>query len=547
MAALYPHHRVVPAQRGPAPSDVKKAVDYMRQGMAGKITTINLAEVSGVAPRTLCKHFRAFVGVSPLAYLRRLRLTAVREELLKGADNYSITELAARYGFNHFGRFSVQYRRCFGEAPSTTLRRARSDAGKQAGQERAKHLRNASNNLSSTRLSRETPSLLILPCETSGTDAVHQCFAQHVAEGVAAALCRASSISVLVHSSSRAAVCQDPKRLARELGAQYFLTGRLALSGHRVRITMRLLHATTKAHVWGDSYDGDLSYLFGLQDRVTKGVVGAIPANIRGAEIERARRKRPEDLNAYDITMRAFPFALTANPVAARRALELLENAMEIDPDYALAAALAAWCHAQLIMHNGTRAPAVERAQALLLAERADILGTNDPLVLTARCAVHTMAREFEVADALLARALALDPTSAWAWERSGWLKTYMGESETAIGHFHRAIWCDPSSPSNANRYVGIGSAHFDAGRYDQGAVWMRQALLERPATAWVNRTLAVSYARLGQRPAALDSIDAFRRYWPDATVGQVVASIPFKPDFLGRVAAGLSELGLPL
>jgi tetratricopeptide (TPR) repeat protein len=116
-----------------------------------------------------------------------------------------------------------------------------------------------------------------------------------------------------------------------------------------------------------------------------------------------------------------------------------------------------------------------------------------------------------------------------------------------AIQHFRRAISLDRSGASNANRFVGLGSAHFHAGRYDEGALWMRQALLEQPATAWVNRTLAVSYARIGERAAALDSLAAFRTYFPDATIGAVVASIPFTPDFLDRVAEGLDDLGLPL
>jgi adenylate cyclase len=243
--------------------------------------------------------------------------------------------------------------------------------------------------------------------------------------------------------------------------------------------------------------------------------------------------------------MRAFPFVFAANPDATRRALELLDRAMEIDPDYALASALAAWCHAQLVMHNGTHALAQEKAWALRLAERAAILDSEDPLVLTARCAVHTMAREFDAADVLLARAVALDPTSGWAWERSGWLSTYVGKPQAAIEHFSRAIQCDALSGSNANRFIGIGSAHFDAGDYDVAALWMRKALLEQPGTGWVNRTLAVSYSRLGERGSAFDALEAFRRYCPDITVSRVVGALPFTRDFLDRVGQGLSDLGL--
>ena len=176
----------------------------------------------------------------------------------------------------------------------------------------------------------------------------------------------------------------------------------------------------------------------------------------------------------------------------------------------------------------------------------AAILDDGDPLVLTARCAVHTMAREFDVAEALVTRALALDPTSGWAWGRSGWLHSYRGNSETAIEHFGRALSLDPNIVSRANNLVGIGSAHFNAGRYDTAAYWLRSATLEQPGTGWANRSLSVSYARLGHRLKALESLETLRRFCPDLTVGRVVAAVPFGPDFLERLGEGLSELGLP-
>jgi tetratricopeptide (TPR) repeat protein len=205
---------------------------------------------------------------------------------------------------------------------------------------------------------------------------------------------------------------------------------------------------------------------------------------------------------------------------------------------------LAAWCSAQLVLHNGTSSPGEERKQALLLSDRASILDPDDPLVLTARCGVHTMAGNFEHARDLIARALALDPTFAWSWERSGWLNAFAGEPETAIQHFHEASRLD-WRPPEANRLIGIGCAHFDAGRYEAAAFWKRKALLQQPGTAWINRTLCVSYARVGERTAALDSLAALRRYSPDLTIHQIVASIPFTRDFLDRVAEGLDDLGL--
>jgi adenylate cyclase len=373
----------------------------------------------------------------------------------------------------------------------------------------------------------------------------HRFFGEYVAEGIATALCRVRSLSVAVPRTWQSVGSRDPKRLARELGARYLVVGSIAQSGERMRIIVRLIDTAADFHVWGDTYDGEIGDQFALQDRVTQGVIRAIAPYIRGAEIDRARRKRPNDLDAYGLTMRAFPFVFATYPRAAKRAIELLDRAMEIDPDYAPATALAAWCHAQLVMHNGAPSPKQARTRALLLSERAGILDPDDPLVLTARCAVHTMAGHLEHASELVTRALALDPTSVWAWERSGWVKAFLGDPEVAIRHFNQANSLD-SHPPNANRLIGIGSAHFDAGRYNEAALWKRKALQEQPGTAWINRTLSVSYVRLGDQSAALDSVSALRRYSADLTIGKIVAAVPFRQDFLDRVAEGLNDLGLP-
>jgi len=113
------------ARSQPIPHDLKKAVDHIRADLGRKISVAELVAHCGVPERTLRKHFHTFMGVSPLEFWRRLRLAAVREDLLKGANASSVTDAAARFGFTHFGRFSQQYSRCFGETPSATLQRSR--------------------------------------------------------------------------------------------------------------------------------------------------------------------------------------------------------------------------------------------------------------------------------------------------------------------------------------------------------------------------------------------------------------------------------------
>jgi TolB-like protein/methylphosphotriester-DNA--protein-cysteine methyltransferase len=542
-----------PAPTVPAtavPGDIRHAIEFLRIHQSEKITLADLARASGVAERTLHKHFRTFLGPSPLGYLRRMRLAAVRDELLSAIGHAGITEAATRHGFNHFGRFSTQYRRCFGETPSATLRR-RLAAIARMTTEPESNISSVPPDGSVERIrslhpAREKPSIVVLQFRTDGRDL--RFFTESLADGLCCALAQIRWLSTKMASSLPSAAQTNLREAARQRNARYCITGRMIDSGQRLRVIVQLLDTATDTHLWGDSFDGEPANAFELQDRITEGVLRAILPNIRNAEIERARHKPPEDSTAYELAMRALPLAFAASPDAAREALDLLENAMRIDPDDAAPAALAAWCHAQLITYNGTRSVAEEKACALRLADRAGVLDVEgDPLVLTARCAVHTMMNDLETGAALLDRALARDPTSAWAWERSGWLKTYLGQPELAIRHFERAISLATAHPRNAHRFIGIGSAYFDAGNYEEAARWKRRAVLEQSGTVWVNRTLAVSYAHLGERLAALDALDVLRRSCPDLTISQVVSAVPFPSGFLDRVAEGLNDLGLPL
>jgi adenylate cyclase len=470
-------------------------------------------------------------------------LTAARDDLLTGAGNISVTDVAVRAGFSHFGRFAQEYRRLFGEAPSATLRRNRLAKRNRSGRISAS-VSNGDGSTGVMLFRRDKPSLAILPCQVSSAEPECRYFAEYLTEGIATVLSGSHSLSVVAAISLRSTMSLNAKRLGRPI-AHYLLAGRVAQSGARVRVGIRLIDVTTNLQIWGDMYEGEISNPFALQDRVIKGVMQAIPPQIRGAEIDRARRKQPHDLDAYDLALRALPFVCAAYPDSAKRALDLLERAMEIDPDFAPATALAGWCHAQLVLYNSSPSHSGARVRALALSDRAGILNPDDPLILTARAAVHAMAGQMSDANTLNARALALDPTLVWAWERSGWLNAYNGRPETAIRHFKQAIRLDPSAP-NANRLIGIGCAYFDAGHYEEAVLWKRRGLKSQPNTAWVNRSLSVSYARTGDRLAALDSIDALRRYSSDLTICEIVSSLPFTQDFLDKIAEGLRDLGMP-
>jgi len=231
----------------PIPHDVKMAIEFMRAAVCRPISMVDLVPHCGVAERTLNKHFRTFLNISPMRYLRRLRLVAAREALLAGEPGISVTEVAKRYEFNHLGRFAEQYRRCFGESPSATHRLGRAAAlskptmaygqNKMACEDWGKELR-------MLIPSRDRPSIAVLPCQTPANEPTLHWVAASVADAIAAALCSVRSLAVMVPRSLRAAML-DPQRLARELNARYFLTGRIVLDGSCLRVILCVVDSAT--------------------------------------------------------------------------------------------------------------------------------------------------------------------------------------------------------------------------------------------------------------------------------------------------------------
>ena len=335
-------------------------------------------------------------------------------------------------------------------------------------------------------------------------------------------------------------------RRGQELGVAYLLEGSVQKAGNRLRIIVQLIETEGGAHVWSSRFDGALDEFFDLEDRITEQVAGALQPSIRLAEIERSRRKRPQDLGSYDYTMRALPHVWALEKEESGKALELLEQALAIDPDYPLALSLAGWCHAQRSVYNWADDIAASQAMARSLAERAAEMSGDDSVILAVLGAVHTFVRNHGTARVLLERAVTLDPNAAWAWSRLGWLEAYSDQSEKAIVNFERALRLSPMDPMNFNNYVGIGSAHEVAEEYDEAAAYYRRALEERPNASWLYRNIASSLSGAGRVEEAKQAFAEMLRFYPDLTVSKYKQAMVCSPATLDRMGENLRKLGLP-
>jgi adenylate cyclase len=146
----------------------------------------------------------------------------------------------------------------------------------------------------------------------------------------------------------------------------------------------------------------------------------------------------------------------------------------------------------------------------------------------------------------MLEKALILDPNSAWAWNRSGWLESYLDRPDTAIEHFERALRLSPFDPMNFNAFIGIGGAHFVAGRYPETVLWAEKGLLEQPSATWVYRSLVPAYVFLGREAEARVGLSRLLQEYPDLTISKVMSAMVYSQPTLDRHAEGLRMAGMP-
>lgn len=370
------------------PADLVRVIDRLRGHLAEPISLEQLAAVAGVRPRTLEAHFRSFLGVTPLGWVRRMRLVNARRELERGRGHARVTDIALANGFNQLGRFATDYRSVFGEVPSTTLRRGR-------------------------RGSR--------------------------------------------HSSTD-----------------------------------------------------------------------------------------PVDDEAFRLTWQAMPHVFAIAPRECGEALETLQKAQQLAPNYGLPVALAAWCWGQRAAHGFSVTPEKDRHHGLRLVAQACELAPNDALALTFASGALTLAHRLEEADRLLERVLALDPWLPYAWVRRGWASVYVGDPDAAFRELKIALHLSPLGPMRHIASIGMGCAHFASGRYERAARWVQGETKAFPGAVWADRIAVAAAVHAGATGEARRMARRLIRKDPNLTVARAQRAWPFPPAFMARLADGLKVAGIP-
>jgi adenylate cyclase len=391
----------------------------------------------------------------------------------------------------------------------------------------------------------DRPSIAVLPFQNMSGDPDQDYFADGMVDEITTALSRFNSLFVIARNSSFTykGKAVDIKQVGRELGVRYVLEGSVRKAAGKVRIIGQLIDATTGIHLWADRFEGDLSDIFSLQDRITERVVSAIEPKIHQIEIDLAAR-RPNDLSAYDLCLRAVPRFISWTQDGTADALRLASRALEIDPRYGSAATLAGGCHLLNVGWGWAADPKSELAEGFRLLRLAlSIDGSDsDALSLLGRSTALFFG-DFGTAREMADRAVSLNPNAAHAWANRGWTYLLAGQSEEAIRSFERAIRISPFDPSLDSTLTGIGFAFINLGRFDEAVAAAKKALQMNQTYGPGYRCLAAALAHLGRDAEARKTVTRHLEIEPDFRISELVARTGLRAQIF---IDGLRKAGFP-
>jgi TolB-like protein len=396
----------------------------------------------------------------------------------------------------------------------------------------------------------DKPSIAVLPFVNLSGDAEQDYFADGMVEDIIMALSHIRWLFVIARNSSFTykGRTSDVKQIGRELGVRYVLEGSIRKATNRVRITGQLIDAGTGGHLWAERYEGAPDDVFELQDRITESVVGAIAHELERAEIERSKRKPTERLDAYDYFLRGMAAFHTGTPATVDQALGHFRQAAALDPEYASAYGMAAWCLFWRRLNGWTEDPDGDRVEGSRLARRAVDLGKNDAVAMTR--GGHALAHFTHDLDAgidFLDKALVLNPNLAAAWFLGGYLRIWAGEPDEAIKRFEHAMRLSPLDSEMFRMQTGVAMAHLIAGRFDAACIWAGRAFRDVPHFVMSAAAIAASCALSGRMDEARRAMTDVLRLDPALTVTTLCGRLPFRrAEDIAIFSNGLERAGLP-
>jgi adenylate cyclase len=346
----------------------------------------------------------------------------------------------------------------------------------------------------------DRPSIAVLPFVNMSGDAEQEYFADGITEDIITALSKWRWFLVIARNSSFAykGRAVDAKQVGRELGVRYLLEGSIRRAGNRIRVTAQLIDATNGIHIWAERFDRDLIDVFAIQDELTQHVVAAIEPALSRVETERAKRKTPEQMLAWDHYLRGMWHFHNLGEDEATRALAAFEKAIELDQTLADAHAGIARTILSGTMYWAIGDRQKRRVEVFTAAKRALALDSEN---ITAHYVLSIASSHNDDPEAgfrFAQRAIQLNDNFALGYFALSVSYLYLGRPDDALIAIDHALRLSPSDPQAFFWCSTKASALYLLGRYLEALDWARQSLgLRRYHTAL--RVLAASCARLGR------------------------------------------------
>ncbi len=395
----------------------------------------------------------------------------------------------------------------------------------------------------------DKPSIAVLPFTNLSGDPEQEYFSDGITEDIITALSRIRQFFVIARNSTFAykGTSPDVRRVTKELGVRYVLEGSVRKAAGRVRISAQLIEGTTGNHVCAERYDRDLEDVFAVQDEITQIVVGTIEPELAKAERERAKGKKNENLDSWDLYQRGMYFVQKRKKEDCDEARPLFEQAIESNPTFGAAFSGLALSHIFLVNYGWTDSPEDHREKALLAARRAVELDDEDALVRAVLGVVHNGRREVDEAILELQTAVELNPSSAFAHLYLGTTLLFgFGKAQEAITHFDLAIRLSPHDPNLGVMIGRIGLAYLHLGDYEQAVEYARKAA-RYPGTYSRPAILVSALAHLGRDEEAKRARGELLRRRPDFTCSFLKENTQIIfPDLVARMVEGLRKAGVP-
>jgi TolB-like protein len=360
------------------------------------------------------------------------------------------------------------------------------------------------------------PSLAVLPFANLSGDPEQAYFVDGLMEELVTSLTRIRTLLVIASGSTLSLKGQEISAAdaAEKLNVRYVLEGSVRRAGDDVRIAVHLVDAESGAQIWADRFNDRFEDIFALQDRVALAVAGVIEFSVQGAETRRSTHWPTKDLRSYDLYLRALALFRTYQQDAMFKALDLLEQALALDPDFALALSQASACHAMMARFRWSHDPEGNNRSMMDYVDRSLQHGGDDPQVLATAAMTFWATGALDDAGRLAGRAIELNPGSSWSWLSRGKVAVAQGDFALADDCLQRSVRLDPFSP-NRNLQVGaLATIRFAQHRFEEGLSYAREyvELAHQPLSLAM---LAATHGQLEHGAAAAEAFAQLRAQSP--------------------------------